>query len=78
MVNTLGTAEVSYFDDHSLPNKDIFRFEVSMENSLDTHNYERLHNLFKNSEDLLNRQLLIFLFVVLKKISLLAVLHDDF
>ena len=40
------TAEVSHFDD-AFPDEDIFGFEVTMEDSFDTHDYEGLDELFE-------------------------------
>ena len=49
-----------------------------MEDTLDAHHDEGLYDLFKNSEDLLNAKLFIFLLVIVQKVAFLAVLHDDF
>ena len=49
-----------------------------MEDPLDTHHYEGLHDLFKYSKDLLNAQLFIFLLIVVQKISLFTIFHYYF
>ena len=46
-----------------------------MEDPFDAHNDESLDNLFEYSENFLNAQLFIFLFVVVKKVPFLTVFH---
>ena len=47
--NTSGATKVSHFDDHAFSDQDIFRLEVTMEDTLDVHDDESFNDLFKDS-----------------------------
>ena len=47
--NTPCATKISNFDDHAFSDQNIFGLKVTMEDSLDIHDDESLHNLFKDS-----------------------------
>lgn len=72
----LGAPEVPDLDDPSSPKEDVFRLEVSVDDALDGHEYERVEDLPEDAENFLGGHLLV-LGEVAHEVALLAVLHND-
>jgi len=76
--DTPGASKVCYFDDKTFRNENVLRFQVSMENSFDVHWNKSLYDLFEDFEYFSYCEGFVLLFVVMKQVTLLAVLHQNF
>ncbi len=76
--NASGASEVCNFDDKPFGDQDILRFQISVKDAFYVHGDEGLDNLLENLQNLTNGEIFLLFFVVVKQVSFLTILHQNF